>query len=158
MPEVVEHLERHHPDGFWVRIQLGRDARERDYAARVFLGTWTHVPDRADGPPQLIARTNTDIGEPVVIACLPEDSIRSVVEQFKSGESYAVLLSFVDVQQGYDWTWVSGIARGAKSANDYPAASLEDQGLTLDSTMRELKDASIAGRRESEPQPLLIVA
>lgn len=158
VPDVIEHLERPHPDEFWVRIRLGAGARERDYAAHIFLNTWAQSGTRRDGPPPLIARSRTDIGEPIVIACLPTDSIGSVVEQLNEGESCAVLLSSVNIEEGYEQTWISGIAVGPREDLDYPAASLDEQGLSLDSTMDELMVRSIAARQKNKPHPLLIVA
>lgn len=157
-PEVVEHLERRHPAGFWYRIQLGAGASERDYAAHIFLNAWSSSAERVDVPPALIARTKTDIGEPIVIACLPTDTIRSVVQQLGEGESIAVILSMVNVDKGYEATWISGIARGHAADLDFPAASLTEQGLTLDSTMSELMNRSIESRQRNEQQRLLVVA
>lgn len=157
-PEVVEHLERRHPAGFWYRIQLGAGATERDYAAHIFLNTWSSSAEQTDMPPALIARTKTDIGEPIVIACLPTDTIRSVVQQLGEGESIAVILSMVNIDQGYEATWISGVARGEATDLDYPAASLTEQGLSLDSTMAELMRSSIELRQHHKQQPLLVVA
>lgn len=158
-PEVVEHLERRHPAGFWIRIQLTPDARERDYAARIFLSTWGQSGEPRNRPPRLIERTRTDIGEPIMIACLPEDTIGSVVEQLNTNESCAVLLSFSDLREGIEGSWVSGIARGEAAASaDYPAASLDEQGLTRNSTMREMMEHAVKAAGVGRPEPLLVVA
>lgn len=144
-PEVIEHLERFHRDGFWVRIQLGEGARERDYAARTFIDAWTQLPRGHLAPPPLLQRTRTDIGEPIVIACLPSDSIQSVVDQLNPGESYAVSLSFADPDSGSESVWLSGIALGEDAARQ-PAISLDDSGLKLESTMDDLMHRSLKAR------------
>lgn len=156
-PAVIEHLERRHPAGFWYRIQLGAGASERDYAAQIFLNTWVNSVEKADTPPSMIARTRTDIGEPIVIACLPTDTIGSVVDQLGTGESVAILLSMVNIEEGYEATWVSGISRGAQPDPGRPSMSLPDQGLSLNSTIEQLMQRSIE-LRQSNTEPLLVVA
>ncbi|UGT61627.1 type II toxin-antitoxin system HicB family antitoxin [Nocardia asteroides] len=93
VPTVIEHLERPHPDGFWVRIRLDAGARDRDYAARVLANAWRGGSAPTENLTAILDRSRTDIGEPVVIVCLPEDSIRSVVDEFGHGESCAVAIS-----------------------------------------------------------------
>ena len=141
VPDGVEHLEQRHALGFWTRIQIGEaDQQWREWAATVFLNTLTHDDRHGAFDPRDWG--HTDIGEPIVIACLQLDPIGSVIDQLTEREACSIVLSFRDPVRRMEASWVCGIARESAGPANRPVQSLSDAGLTLDSTMEEFMNAS----------------
>lgn len=142
-PDLIEHVEQRHPLGFWTRVRLGErpDQDWRDYVARVFVNTINHAVQNGQKP-EMATWGATATGEPVVVACLPIDTIDSVIDQLQPDESCAIALSFPLQAEGLEVSWVSGIIRELAAPITRPTESLREAGLSTDSTIEEFMNST----------------
>ncbi|MDJ0426006.1 hypothetical protein QNA19_08760 [Rhodococcus fascians] len=142
-PNLVEHVETRHPLGFWIRVRIGEqpDAGWRDYVARVLANT---IDARTRGGRDVNTDTwgTTATGEPVVVACLPIDTIESVIDQLQPSESCAIALAFPFRDEGLEVSWVSGIIREHAEPIDRPVETLKQAGLSPDSTIEDFMNST----------------
>ncbi|MFC8526154.1 hypothetical protein [Nocardia sp. NPDC057227] len=127
VPTVIEHLERPHPDGFQIRIRLDERVLERDYAARVLVNAWRSGSIGTKNLSAILQGSRTNIGEPILIVRLHEDSQHPVIDELSTGESCAVAISSSDLLEGSDAALVFGVALGDSGTDVYPAYLLEEQ-------------------------------
>lgn len=144
-PTSVEHLEQRHSAGYWTRVRLGHDEAERNWVVGAVLTALAEYPEDV---PEIDRSTLTGIGEPVVIAALPDDTVASIVGQLQEGEAACMALAFADTGSRRELVWFGGMAqRGARPAVA-PPLSLAQKGLTFGSTLEECMQADGFSREE----------
>ncbi|PPJ31898.1 hypothetical protein C5E45_32935 [Nocardia nova] len=136
-PNSIEHIEQRHASGVWVRIRIDESAEERERVAMAVFGALTHTKGAAEF---IAKRTETATGQPTLIACLPNDTIRAVADEIDENESIPIVLVYPDPVNMRDVLWMSGLTR-TSSMGQY-AQSLDESGLTPDSTIEEMMVAS----------------
>ncbi|MFH5209219.1 hypothetical protein ACHIPZ_13595 [Antrihabitans sp. NCIMB 15449] len=141
-PRSTEHIEQRHPAGFWVRVRVGDEDQElRQRLADTFVNSFNHGQNLRGGTFEIDSWSTSHLGEPIVIVCLPTDSIDSIVDEIGLFEACAVALVFLDPATKMSATWLSGIAREG-AAVDRPVESLTQAGLDFESSMLDFMQSS----------------
>lgn len=153
--DVIEHIEIRHSPGYWLRYQLREDNREGDYPARVFLATTMHEGvSKADLSRWGLAGN----GEPLVIACLPDDTIISVLDQITDYDTAVVTTTIGDPQRDGYISAVSALSGSWAGRTKARFQTLAESGLGVNSTILELMEHSGARaalerkRRKGKPK------
>lgn len=128
---LVEHIEEPLTERAFIRTAVDRHSLDRREAAKLFAGSLTLAEQAAafdrDAP-------SAADGTAVVVACIPTDTVRWVLEQM--GEKDA--LSICVAQPG-DMVWWSYLAHQFAELPEHSSTeSLADADLEVDATLSEL--------------------
>lgn len=155
--DVIEHVEVRHEPGYWLRHQLREDNLEGDYPARVFLATTKYEGvTRMDLSRWGLAGN----GEPLVIACLPDDTIISVLDQITDYDTAVVTTTIGDPQRDGYVSGVSALSGSWASRTKARFQTLAESGLGVNSTILELMEhsgahAALERKRKGKPRDIL---
>lgn len=139
---IVEHIERPMYDGVYLRIAVDQRSLDREDAARAMRGSLSSgsteaIANRVDLDKRLPAAASGDL---IIVACVPTDTIRWILDQMAEQDVLGVCLAGPAVGRGRLVSWSYLIREGADlDATQWSnAESLSDADLTIDATISDL--------------------
>ncbi|MEU0538328.1 hypothetical protein ABZ319_00515 [Nocardia sp. NPDC005978] len=138
-PLAVEHFQQYRDLGYWLRTR-GPANEESTLPIRTFVATFDNQNRSVR---ELSPWGISSNGEPLVIGCLPSDTIQSVLDQITDHDSVVVTMA---IPNGPGGRLISATSSLAGSKAPRPAKqsyrTLADVGLGLESTILELMETS----------------
>ncbi|QXW04052.1 hypothetical protein [Rhodococcus globerulus] len=137
---TVHHFQTRMPEGYLLRYELDAMQDLRLRAAKYFQAV--SKPGSTRAWDLFRQEVQADLIERVVIACLPHDTINSVLGQMEENTAVAVAMPVENSEGIWTASTVSGIARQGTQEPTAELLTLTSVGLTLDSTISEFMEAS----------------
>ncbi|MFF8327826.1 hypothetical protein ACH49M_21545 [Rhodococcus qingshengii] len=137
---TVHHFQTRVPEGYLLRYKLDAMQDLRLQAARYF-----ETVSKPEGSSAWDFLRREDLGklsERVVVACLPDDTISSVLGQMEDDVAVAVAMPVENSEGIWTASTVSGITRQDDHETHDDLPSLTSVGLTFQSTIREFMEVS----------------